>query len=162
LHNLGETRSSARDVFPSTATLTFHGATYTSTYLALTAKEMESNKVVNGSYAPLDTLSSTDQKIFRTYDAPPYFPEAGSIPFIDIGGKYLLSGASYSPQVLQGKTQQEIAAALSDPSSPIAKGVDGTANLLTAALCQATHGAPSSVCRSGGVKAAQAKLSNAG
>lgn len=161
-HNLGETQSSAHDVYPSTATLTFHGATYTSTYLALTAKEMESNKVVNGSYAPLDTLSPADHKIFQTYDAPPYFPNAGSIHFIDFGGKYLISGASYSPQVLQGKNQQQIAAALSDPASPIAKGVDGTANLITAALCQVTHGAPSAVCQSDGVKTAEPKLSNAG
>jgi hypothetical protein len=52
----------------------------------------------------------------------------------------VISGASYSPQVLQGKTQTQIAAALADPNSAIAWAVDGTANLITAAICQITNG----------------------
>jgi hypothetical protein len=160
--NLGETHSSAQDVYPSTATLSFHGATYKSSYLTLTAKEMESNKVVNGGYAPLDRLSTSQQNIIVKYDAPPYFSTKGSIPFIDIGGKWLLSGASYSPQVLQGKTQQQIAAALTDPTSPIARGVDGSANLITAALCQITNGKPGAVCSSPAVTTARTRLAHAG
>jgi len=35
----------------------------------------------------------------------------GAIPFIDFGNKYMISGASYSPQVLQGKSWSEIATA---------------------------------------------------
>jgi hypothetical protein len=160
--HLSETRSSASDVYPSTATLSFHGATYRSPYLTLTAKELESNKVVGGQYAPLDHLSNADAAIVNKYDAPPYFPQHGSIPFVDIGGKYLLSGASYSPTVLQGLNQKRIAAALSDPSSPIAKGVDGTANLITAAVCRVTDNKPGAVCNSAGVRTGAAKLGNAG
>jgi hypothetical protein len=40
------------------------------------------------------------------------------IPFIDIDGSYVLSGASFSPQVLSGMIQDQVAAPLSDPASP--------------------------------------------
>jgi hypothetical protein len=153
--NLGQTASSPSDVYPNTATLTFHGATYTSTYLSFTGKETSSNQAVNGGYAPLDTLSAADQALVNKYDPN------GSIPFIDIGGKYLISGASYDPAVLQGKTQAQIAAALSDPNSAIAKSIDGTANLITAAVCASTGGRPAAVCSAPGVTAAAATLTNA-
>ena len=156
--NLGETASSPSDVYPSTATLSFHGASFTSPTVSFTGDEMQSNQVVNGSYATLDTPSAADQQLIATYDAPPYFTNKGAIPFIDIGGKYLSSGASYDPGVLKGKTQAEIAAALSDPNSPIAKAVDGTANLITAAICKTTANAPAAVCTSAGVQAATAVL----
>ncbi len=158
---LGQTASSASDVYPSTPTLTFHGSTFTSSQLAFTGVETESNEMTNGQYAPLDTLSAADQQLLSTYDAPPYVDSAsaGSIPFVDIGGKYLISGASYSPEVLQGKTHEQIAAALSDPTSPIAQSVNGTANMITAAICATTNNAPTSVCTSPGVLAAAKTLS---
>ncbi|MDP9093158.1 MAG: DUF929 domain-containing protein [Actinomycetota bacterium] len=93
--NLGQTTSSPSDVYPSTATPTFHGATYVSNVLAFTLTETQSNQVVNGSYATLDTLSAADQALVSKYDT------GNGIPFIDIGGKYVISGASYSPAVLQ-------------------------------------------------------------
>jgi hypothetical protein len=154
--NLGETASSPSDVYPNTATLTFHGAGYASQYLTFTGKETQSNQVVNGGYAPLDTLTAAEQALVDKYD-----PSQG-IPFIDIGGKYVISGASYDPALLQGKTQAQIATALSDPSSPIAKGVDGTANVITAALCAITGGKPGNVCTAPGVAQATARLNAAG
>ena len=156
---LGQTASTPNDVYPNTPTLSFHGSTYTSDTVAFTAVETESNEVVNGRYAPLDTLSPADQQTFQTYNAPPYVPNAGSIPFVDIGGEYLVSGASYSPDVLKGKTHEQVARALSDPHSPIAQGIDGTANLITAAICRTTKDAPAAVCRTGGVQAAAGQLS---
>ena len=159
--NLGQTASSPSDVYPSTATLTFHGASYTSTTLSFTGREIQSNQVVNGQYSTLDTLTAADQALVTKYDAAPYFTSSGAIPFIDIGGRYLISGASYDPSVLQGKTHAQIAAALSDPTSAIAKGVDGTANLITAAICKTTGSAPAVVCNSTGVTTASAALGNA-
>ena len=149
---LGQTTSSPSDVYPSTATLTFHGASFTSSYLSFTGKEIESNQVVNGNYASLDTVSAADQAIDMQYNP------SGSIPFVDIGGKYVISGASYDPQVLQGKTHAQIAAALLDPSSAIAKAADGTANVITAALCAITDDDPATVCTSPGVLAGAKKL----
>jgi len=160
LHGVGEVTSSPTDVYPSTATLAFHGASLDSPVLAFTPRELQSNQVVNGNYAPLDTLTAAQQALVNKYDAPPYVPanSRGAIPFVDIGGQYMISGASYNPGVLQHKTQKQIAAALSDPSSPIARSVDGTANLITAAICATTGGSPGNVCSSSGVAAAKAHL----
>ncbi len=158
LHGVGETASSASDVYPSTSTLSFHGAGLSSDYLTFTAKELQSNKVVNGQYARLDTLTAAQQAVVSKYNAKPYVSSAGAIPFVDIGGKYLISGASYDPAVIHGKSHAQIAAALSEPSSAIAKAIGGTANLITAAICKTTADKPAAVCTSTGVTAAAAKL----
>jgi hypothetical protein len=156
--NLGTTHSAGDDVNPNTPTLSFHGATYTSQYLAFTGVETTTNEKVNGQYAPLDTPTAADQKTFDTYNQPPYVQSSGSIPFIDLGGKFVSAGATYSPELLAGKTQTEIADALKDPSSPIAKAIDGSANLYTAALCKLTNNQPAAVCTSPAVTAATGKL----
>lgn len=145
---LGQTASSANDVYPSTPTLSFHGSTFTSSTIAFTGVETEDSQ-----RAPLDTLAPADQELFSASS-----PQ-GSIPFVDIGGRYLISGASYDPQVLQGKTHAQVAAALSDPSSDIAKAVDGTANVITAAICASTADKPTAVCTSAGVQAGAKALS---
>lgn len=64
LTGLGQVRSSPSDVDPNTATLTFHGASYTSDYLSLTAKEIYSNQAVGNAYAKLDTLTADEQNLF--------------------------------------------------------------------------------------------------
>jgi hypothetical protein len=153
--NLGATTSSPSDVDPSTATLSFHGASYTSQYLSFVGKEIQSNQVSGNSYAPLDTLSTSEQALFTKYDSPPYVPSnsEGGIPFVDLGGKYFIHAAGYDPSVLQGKTREQIAADLSNPTTAIAKGVDGAANVITAAICTLTNNAPANVCTSSGVKA---------
>lgn len=157
--NLGTTHSAGDDVNPNTPTLSFHGATYTSQYLAFTGVETTTNvKGSDGQYAPLDTPTAADQSTFDTYNKPPYVSSAGSIPFVDLGGKYVSAGATYSPELLAGKTQAEVAAALKDPSSPIAKAIDGSANLYTAALCKITNNQPAAVCTSDAVTAAAGKL----
>lgn len=157
---LGQTASAADIELPNTPTLSFHGSSFTSSTVSFTGVETESNQVVDGQRAALDTLSATDQQTFSTYDRPPYVDSAsaGSIPFVDIGGRYLISGASFSPKVLQHKTHLEVATALSDPNSDIAKGVDGTANLITAAICASTNQAPAPVCGAAGVQAAAKQL----
>ncbi|HEV7210474.1 MAG TPA: DUF929 family protein [Blastococcus sp.] len=155
LSGLGEVSSSPTDVYPNTATLSFHGAGYTSTYLTLTAKEIEGTQRVGNSYAPLDKLDPADATLFENIGK-------GSFPFVDIGGKYAISGASYDPSVLQGKTQEQIAAALSDPNSPIGKAIDGTANVITAAVCRVTGNQPGNVCTSAGVTAAAKALPASG
>jgi thiol-disulfide isomerase/thioredoxin len=153
LHGVGEISSSPTDVYPSTPTLTFHGATYTSSYLAFTPREVQSNQVKNGNYTALDRLTAAQEQLYQKYDAAPYVSSPG-IPFIYIAGKYIVSSASYDPQVLHGKSHDQVAAALSDPSSSIARGVLGTANLITAAICSSTNQKPAAVCTSAGVRTA--------
>jgi hypothetical protein len=161
---LGVTTSAGSpEVYPNTATLSFHGATYTSSVLSFTGYEETTNQRQGSSYAPLDKIPAADQALVEKYNSAPYVDQssAGSIPFVDLGGKYVISGASYDPKVLQGKTQAQIAAALEDPTSDIAKAIDGTANVITAALCQLTKDQPSNVCATTGVKAGTAKLTAA-
>jgi Domain of unknown function (DUF929) len=143
---LRETHSSSIDVYPSTNTLSFHGATYDSPYLAFESVELETNQPSGNGYQPLETPTAEQAKLMATYDAPPYTSTAGSIPFIDFGGSYLSTSATYSPEVLSGKTHQQIADALSDPNSPITQGVVGVANGFTAAICNLTNQQPASVC----------------
>ena len=88
--------------------------------------------------------------LITKYDAAPYVSasDAGSIPFVDFGNKYMIVGASYTPQVLAGLSWSTIATDLNNPSSAVAKGVDGTANYITAAICKLTNNQPASACTS--------------
>ncbi|MFC4241917.1 DUF929 family protein [Gryllotalpicola reticulitermitis] len=154
LSGLGEATSApSPEVYPSTSTLSFHGATLTSDYLALDAKE-----IFDEQHNPLDKLTTSENALLTKYDAPPYTQSTGSIPFVDIGGAWVLSGAQYDPGVLKGLSQAQIAADLADPGSAVAKSVIGTANVLTVGLCQQTAGKPATVCQSAGVKAAAAAM----
>jgi hypothetical protein len=148
--NLSTTHSSSSDEFPNTATWTFYQSSYTSKYLTFSSVEMETNKLASGGqgYTTLQTPTKAQNALLSKYDAPPYVSseDEGSIPFVDFGNKYLISGASYSPQVLQGKTWSQIATALKDPSSAIAQAVDGTANYITASICQLTGNQPAAAC----------------
>jgi thiol-disulfide isomerase/thioredoxin len=136
--------SSSTDVYPSTPTLTFYKSAYTSKYLTFTAVET----TTENAKTPLQKTTAAQQALLSKYDVPPYVSQqsAGSIPFIDFSNKYLISGASYSPQVLQGKTWSQVAAALSDPASPITQGAGGSANMITAALCKLTNNQPATAC----------------
>jgi hypothetical protein len=139
--------------YPATPTLTFYKSAYTSSYLTFTPVE-----TLTVQEAPLQKTTAQQNQLISKYDGPPYVPgQSGSIPFVDFGGQYIVSGASYNPQVLAGLTWAQIAAALHDPSSAIAKGVDGTANRITAALCKLTNNQPASACTPV-VKALEAKL----
>jgi hypothetical protein len=160
---LGLSTSSATDVFPSTPTVTFHGSSYTSDVIAFDGVETNTNQLAASglSYEPLDTLTAQQQRLMQTFDAPPYTSQAGVIPFSLFGNRYVVIGSSFAPDVLQGKTWQEIASASSDPSSPVAKQVLAAANVLTAAICDVTGGQPANVCTAPGVTSAAASLPSA-
>jgi len=126
--------SSSTDTDPNTPTLTFYKSSYSSKYLTFTPVE---NETVDR--APLQPTTAQQQAIWDKYDANSY-------PFIYFGGKYMITTPIYDPQVLQGKTWAQIAAALHDPSSAIAQGALGAANYMTAAICKMTGNQPASVC----------------
>jgi hypothetical protein len=154
---LSVTHSASQDVFPDTATLSFHGASYTSQYLTFQGVETSSNVRSGNGYAPLDTTTVQQRQLLATFDAPPYVPpgSAGSIPFLDFGNQALIAGASYSPQLLAGKSATQVAAAVSNANDPVAQAVDGSANAFTALLCKLTGGQPGGVCSSPSVAAYQ-------
>jgi hypothetical protein len=155
---LRATHSASGDVYPNTATFSFYGSKYSSQYLSFTSVELESNVVEGNSYRTLQTPTAQEQALFDKYDAAPYTSSPGSIPFLDFGDRFIVNGATYDPQVLQGKSMSEIAHALSDPTTEIAQGAVGTANLLTAAICRLTNDKPDSVCSSAAVRAAMGKV----
>ncbi len=150
---VGAIHSSSSDQPASIPTLTFYKSSYTSSYLVFTPVEMQ-----DVSKAALQAPTAQQQQLLNKYDAAPYTQSAGSIPFIDFGNKYMISGASYDYTVLQGKTWSQVAAALKVPSSAIAKGAVGTANVLSAAICSLTGNQPASVCTSAAVTAAKGQL----
>lgn len=154
---LQTTRSSPSDVYPNTATLSFHGATYTSQYLAFSGVETE-----NSARGALQTPTSDQAALLATYDAPPYLSIKGAIPFLDVGGKYVLQGASYPPDLFSGLDWSAIAAKLADPTTAQAKAVLGAANIFTAAFCQLTGGQRAAVCQAAGTQAGAKTLGIAG
>jgi len=149
---LNQTTSSATDVYPNTPTFTFYQSTYTSQYIDFVAVEETTNQPDgSGGYTTLQTPTAEQQNLISKYDGPPYLSSAGSIPFIDIGNQYVMQGANYSPDVLSGHSWQDIAHDLSNSDSPVTKGIVGSANYLTAAICLATNQQPASVCKAGPV-----------
>jgi hypothetical protein len=147
------THSASDDAFPDTQTFTFHGSRYESPHLVFEAVELKTNRWVNGSYTNLDTPTPEQRQLMLTYDSPPYvrLSSAGGIPFLDFGGRYLMSGASYNPGLLQGKSAAAIAEDMQHPSTPEAQGAVGTANTLTAAMCNLTGNNPVAVCSDPGI-----------
>jgi hypothetical protein len=144
-----------QEVYPNTSTLTFYKSTYTSNYLVFTSVEEQTV-----SKATLQTPTAPQQALIAKYDNPPYVSSssAGAIPFIDFGNKYLVHGAQYNPQVLQGMTWSQVAAALNDKTSAVGKGVDGAANMITAAICKLTKNTPSNVCTAPTIKNVQGQI----
>ena len=150
LSGLSLIHSSPSDVYPSTPTLSFENARYTSKYLAFSPVEwygQAADASTPFGHVYLQQPTAAQQALFTRYGG-------GAIPFVDIGNRYILPQVQYDPSALAGMSWNQVAAAMHDPSSPVAKDIDGAANVITAAICTLTHGQPGGVCQSAGVKAA--------
>jgi Domain of unknown function (DUF929) len=135
--HLGITKSSATDIYPNTATLSFRAARYRSADLTLNTTELTDNVG-----HPLQPQTALDARLIASYDVPPYVNSAdqsGAVPFLDIGNQYVLAGAQYDPQVLAGLSATQIASQLATPSSPVAQAIDGAAKVIVAAIDQVLH-----------------------
>jgi hypothetical protein len=135
---LKTTHSSSTDVDPNTPTFTFVGSTYTSKYITFTPVEefgAESN-------ITLQTPTAAQQTLATTYDP------SGSIPFIDLGSKYVEVGnlLPLSPTMLAGQSWAQVAAAMNNPSSTLGKAEIGNANYITAGVCELTGNLPATAC----------------
>ena len=98
--HLGSTTSSATDVYPDTATLSFRTAVYRSTELTLRTTELTDN-----AGHPLQAQTALDTRVIGAFDVPPYVNSAdqsGAVPFLDIANRYILAGAQYSPAGARG------------------------------------------------------------
>lgn len=165
LSNLGLMASSSTDVYPSTQTFTFAKAKYSSSYIDFVPDEYESNQLNSAgtAYEILENLTPQETKLVDTYDSSKYVPSATEgqhpFPFIDFDNKYLVSGASYSPALLQGLNRNEIASGLTDAKNPVTEAIVASANYMSAAVCGIDGQQPSSVCSSKGVTEAAKALS---
>ncbi|MGH3290780.1 MAG: DUF929 family protein [Trebonia sp.] len=148
---LTTTHSSNTDEYPGTPTFTFSGSSYKSKYLSFVPVEETTNYRQGNSASPnvpyvtLQTPTAAEQSLLDKYDPG---TDGNSIPFIDIGNRYveISNLAPYGPQNLSGKTWNQVAAALRDPSTAIAQGADASANYLTAGICTLTGNQPASAC----------------
>ena len=146
--------SSPTDVYPSTPTMSFYKSSYASKYVAFVPVEWYSEKPDSATptgYAYLQRPTTEQAALFNRY-------AGGGFPFVDIGNRYVVSGVQYLPSALANMTWAQVAAAMRDPSSPVARDIDGAANMITAAICKLTHGQPASVCNSAGVRAAAGSI----
>jgi Domain of unknown function (DUF929) len=144
--NLHFIHSTSNDVYSNTSTLTFYKSSYTSKYL--TFRPLETFTVDN---KPLEKPTSAETALLNKYGQ-------GSFPFVDIDGKYIVSGSQYLPSVLGttstqdpthfGLTWAQIGNSLKNPNSPVAQAIIGAANHITAAICSVTGQQPSNVCKS--------------
>src|SRR5215831_774263 len=153
VHSASVNGAGTAEPYPNTPTFTFHGSTYTSKYLTFTPVEEQTNipDKSTGGYTALETPTKDQQALLTKYDVPPYVPSGsqGAIPFIYFGGKYIIAGASYSPQVLAGLSWSKIASEVkNNPNGDVAKAIVGTANYMTAAICKMTGNQPASACTS--------------
>jgi len=150
--NLSGTHSSTSDVYPDTQTLSFYGSTYSSPYVDFQAVEEATNQQVGDSYQALQTPTAAQSALVAKFDAQ------GSIPFLDIANRFVVTGSSFSPQVLQGLSRSQIAADLANPDSAVAQAIDGTANDITAAIATVTGNQPAGVGGSATIAAIAQKL----
>jgi hypothetical protein len=155
--DLAASSSASDDVYPNSATVSFHGSTYTSPYLAFDGVELATNeRGADGRYEPLDQLTPEQTAVVQTYNAPPYVSaeSAGAVPFVDFGNRFLISGSAFSPALLAGLSHEQVAAALTDdPNGALAQAILGSANAFTAVLCELTGGEPANVCTTAAAKA---------
>jgi len=161
--HLGATTSSADEAFASTPTFSFDGATFHSRYVSLAAVELYGatpSATAPAGYAQLHGPSPLEQALLRRYDTAPFVAGTGTLPFIDVGNRVVLSGdgVGFSPGILDGASIGQIASELSDPSNPVTQAVLGMANELTAAICASTGERPTALCSSSGVIAGARRL----
>jgi len=145
--------SSPTDIYPDTPTLSFYRSGYASKYLAFAGVEWYGetpDPATPTGYAYLQQPTTQQAAAFARY--------GGSFPFVDIGNRYLVPQAQYVPSALAGLTWAQVTSAMRDPSSPVARDIDGAANMITAAICKLTNGQPAGVCTSAGVKAANSSI----
>jgi len=141
--NLSQTQAYEYNV----PTFSFYGSKYTSSYMDFNPKEVKGNALNSDqtAYVDLEKLTAVEQANFKQFDSGQNFP------YVNIGNRYIAIGAGYPfTTLLDSKSNplswQNIASSLSNPKSTIAQGILGTANYLTAGICDLTNQQPGNVC----------------
>jgi hypothetical protein len=135
--------SSSTDVNSSTPTFSFYHSGYTSPYLSFAPVETETNTRAN-----LQSLTAGQNDIYTKWDVPPYVEanEEGSIPFVYIGGKFLITGVSYDGSPIAGFQMLAAVSYMTSGTNTTSKDAEAVAGYLVSDLCTLTHNKPGDVC----------------
>ncbi len=151
---LGLMQSSPTTAFAGVSTFTFWKVQYSSKYLILESVERYSSLDPTGArYLNLETPDARQAAAVASYGA-----SANTFALLDVANRYVLNGASFTPSVLGGLSQSQIAGDLTTPSSPLTQAVLTAANEITATICAVDGDKPGAVCESRGVLAADQEL----
>ncbi len=145
--------SSPTDVYANTPTFSFQHATYKSKYV-----KFETVETADRHGKKLESMNDAQNAIFNKFDAPPYSPGFGNIPFVYVDGQYLVTRPLVGPNDLSGMDWEQIASTLKNQESDLFQSVMPQINALSAAICSLDGGNPDSVCSAPGVTAANAML----
>ncbi|MBO0693118.1 MAG: DUF929 family protein, partial [Acidimicrobiaceae bacterium] len=131
--------SSSSDNPAAIPTFSFLGSSYRSPYLVFDPAETQ--KVDR---SPLQTPTKANAALEAKYDAPPY-TQSGGIPFVYIGGKWVIDGASYDVSPMQHLSHATVAQAAATGSTKYGADIQSTAGAIVSRLCNLTGGNPGNV-----------------
>jgi hypothetical protein len=152
--SLGLTQSSSSVAYSDTASFTFWHVQYSSVWVDLqTVERYGSLNPTGAGYMSLQKPTARQAASVAVYDT-----STMTFPLLDVANHYVLVGSSFSPSVLGGLSQAQIAADLTIPDSPVTQTVVASANEITAAICTVTGQRPAAVCSARGVALADAKM----
>jgi hypothetical protein len=153
-HQLGLMQSSSTTAFSNLSTFTFYGSSYTSKYVILQSVERYSSLNPTGArYLSLQVPDARQSAAVANYGSG-----ATTFPLLDVANRYVLGGAAFTPDVLVGLSQDQIAGDLTSPLSPLTQAVVSAANEITASICAVDGQNPTNVCLSRGVETADDAL----
>jgi hypothetical protein len=153
-HQLGLMQSSPTSAFADLSTFTFYDSSYTSKYVDLESVERYSSLDPTGArYLSLQIPDERESAAVASYGSG-----ANTFPLLDVANRYVLDGASFTPDVLIGLSQDQIAGDLTSPASPLTQAVVSAANQITASICAVDGQKPANVCQSRGIEAADDML----
>jgi hypothetical protein len=144
---------SATTEHPIVRSFTFHDSGYQSPYISFVPVELTSNVVGRGGrYQRLQQLTPAQNALFKELAPRP------TVPVVDVANQTANVGSTVSPTLTGGLSWMKLASSLKHPNSISGQAIAGTAEVLTAEICQATGGAPASVCGSAVVQDYEAAL----
>jgi hypothetical protein len=152
--HLGLMQSSPTTAFANLSTFTFWDVGYTSKWVFLQSVERYSS--LNPTGASYLTLQVPDGQ--QASAVSEYAPNSDTFALTDVANRYVLSGSGFSPAVLDGLTQDQIAGDLATPAAPLTQAVVTAANEITATICAVDGQKPGAVCQSKGVQDADEVL----
>lgn len=141
--NLKQIRSATND--GNLATFSFYKSSYASKYVDFEPIEYE-DRAGN----KLEPVTKQQEAIWTKYTS--------GFPFLDFGGKYVQTNSGFTDTDLSGLNWTQIANALKDPSSTVAKDILGESNVITATICKLTNNQPASVCQAKAITDLQSQI----